>query len=53
MNKDYNYDNYHTSFLPQLSSNVSDILNEFNLSIDTLIFEKRTDKRGVILVCKK
>jgi hypothetical protein len=53
MNKEYDYDNYHTRFLPQLSSNVSDILSEFNLSIDNLIFEKRTDKRGVTLICKK
>ncbi len=53
MNKEYNYDYYHTSFLPQLSSNVSDILIEFNLSLDTNKFETKKDKRGVTLVCKK
>ena len=53
MTKEYDYENYHTRFLPQLSANVSDILNEFDLSIDNLIFEKKTDKRGVTLICKK
>jgi hypothetical protein len=53
MCEEYNYDNYHTRFLPQLSSNVSDILIEFNLSLDTNKFETKKDKRGVTLVCKK
>ena len=53
MTKEYDYENYHTRFLPQLSANVSDILKEFDLSIDNLIFEKKTDKRGVTLICKK
>ena len=53
MTEEYNYENYHTRFLPQLSGNVSDILNVFNLSIDTEIFETKKDSRGVTLVCKK
>lgn len=53
MTGEYQYENYHTRFLPQLSSNVSDILNVFNLSIDNEIFEVKKDGRGVTLVCKK
>ncbi len=53
MIEEYNYENYHTRFLPQLSSNVSDILDVFNLSIDTEIYETKKDSRGVTLICKK
>jgi hypothetical protein len=53
MKKEYNYENYHTRFLPQLSKNVSDILTALELKIDQEKYQIKLDKRGVTLICKK
>jgi hypothetical protein len=52
MNKEYNYENYHTKFLPQISKNVADTLNALDLKIDETKFKVVKDKRGVKLAIK-
>jgi hypothetical protein len=47
MNKECNYENYHTKFLPHISKNVTDTLNALELKIDENIFNVTKDERGV------
>jgi len=53
MDEDYNYGNYHTKFLPQISKNVSDTMKVLGLKIDKTTFTVKTDSRGVQTVSKK
>jgi len=52
MDKEYNYKDYHTRFLPQLSKNVKDTLAALELNIDKNKFKIKKSKNGTELITK-
>jgi len=53
MNADYNYGDYHTKFLPQISKNVKETMKILGIDVDSNIFQVKTDSRGIQTVSKK